>query len=327
MTVDIRRLTLSVSGLWALTLLHAQPTILITAAPAPGLTAPVNELLGLPSWASGPDCIWDFSAAVVTNTRQLQLAQPSSAPGANNFPFASVVGYADNMPPYTYMRVTNGQLRTLGVMTTAPRVYSDPLVTMVFPCTYNTTWTDSYAFPGEQGTRTYLADGYGTLIGPAGTLTDVLKVRSEYASLDTLVQGIAYTGIMVEDAFWRNGTPWPVANSYWNRVFADGQLIEEQRVGAAIAEIPASIEEAYEARMLHAWPNPSDGAVSLSLDHPGPWTINCFDALGREVLAIRVLGSADSLVPLDLADLAPGRYVLRLQNEQGAVFRAAVLRE
>jgi hypothetical protein len=327
MDKDMRRLTSSVSGILALALLHAQPTILITSAPAPGFTAPVNELFGLPLWESGPDRIWDFSTAVVTNTRQLQLAQPSFAPGASNFPFATVVAFADNMPPYTYSRVTNGQLRTVGVMTTAPRVYSDPLVTMVFPCTYNTTWTDSYAFPGEQGTRTYIADGYGTLIGPAGSLSDVLKVRSEYASLDTVVQGIAYTGLMVEDVFWRSGTPWPVANSYWNRVYAGGQLIEELRVGAAIAEIPASIEEVEDARTLHAWPNPTDGAVSLSLGGPGLWTISCTDALGREVMAVVVQGSATSPVELDLGRSAPGRYVLRAQHEQGAVFRAAVLRE
>jgi hypothetical protein len=44
-------------------------------------------------------------------------------------------------------------------------------------------------------------------------------------------------------------------------------------------------------------------------------------------MAVVVQGSATSPVELDLGRSAPGRYVLRAQHEQGAVFRAAVLRE
>lgn len=305
----------------------AQPVIQVSDAPAPGFTAPIHELFGLPPLDSGPNRVWDLTGAATMGVRQLQLAQPSTAPGASNFPLATVVANADNVQPYSFLRVANGELSTVGVMTTAPRVYSDPFVTMVFPCTYNTTWTDTYAFPGEQGTRTFLADGYGTLIGPAGSLTDVLKVRSEYVSLDTVVQGVAYTGQMVEDVFWRSGTPWPVAVSFWNRVFAGGQLIEELRVGSAIAELPSFIEGLDASRLLHLWPNPSDGLVSISLEHSGPWTITCIDALGREVLRTGSTGAGSSPLQLDLGWLAPGRYVVRVQDRQGALYHAAVLRE
>ena len=305
----------------------AQPTIMATDAPAPGFTAPIHELFGLPPLASGPNMVWDLTGAATMGVSQLQLAQPSTAPGANNFPLATVVAFADNVQPYNFLRVTTDQMSTQGVMTATPRIYSDPLVTMVFPCTYNTTWTDSYAFPGEQGTRTYLADGHGTLIGPAGSLTDVLKVRSEYVSLDTVVQGVAYTGQMVEDVFWRSGTPWPVAVSFWNRVFAGGQLIEELRVGSALAEIPSSVAGHGGSQGLHIWPNPGHGPVNMALEHPGPWSVSCVDAMGREVFATVVVGVGGHAVPFDPGPLASGRYLLRVWNGHGAVFHAPLLRE
>ena len=320
--------TLSLAIGLAPAMLVAQPIIEASNAPSPGFTAPFHELFGLPPLASGPNSVWDLTGATTTGTRQLQLAQPTSAPGASNFPFATVVAYADNIQPYSFLRVFNGQLQTLGVMTAVPRVYSDPLVSAVFPCTYNSTWTDSYAFPGEQGTRTYLADGYGTLIGPAGSLTDVLKVRSEYVSLDTVIQGTAYTGLMLEDVFWRSGIPWPVATSFWNRVYAGGQLIDEVRVGSVIGELPAAIGEwRDDSPVLQVWPNPSKGLLNLSLDQPGTWAVTCFDALGRNVFTLGVLGTPSSLVPVDLGPLAPGRYVLRVQHETGTLFHAAVVRE
>lgn len=328
MVIDIGRLTSIAFGLLVIGAIVAQPTILPTDAPAPGFTAPFNEVFGLPTMTSGPNRVWDFSAAAVTSTRQLQTAQPASAPGSTNFPGATVVSFADNVQPYSFLRVAGGQLLTLGVMTTAPRVYSNPLVTMVFPCTYNTTWTDPYAFPGEQGTRTYLADGYGTLIAPVGEITDVLKVRSEYTSLDTMIQGTSYTGIMVEDVFWRSGTPWPVATSFWNRLFAAGQLIDELRAGSVIAELPASSGSGLgENGGVRVWPNPSTGLVCIMLEHPGPWSVTCIDAIGREVLSVGPHFLSDHGLNVDLGALASGRYVLRLEGEHGAIRYTALQRE
>lgn len=319
---------IGIYGLLAFATVDAQPTIHLTDAPAPGFTAPFNEVFGLPAMSSGPDRVWNFSAAAVTNTRQLQTSQPSSAPGSLNFPGATVVTFADNVQPYSFLRVAGGQLLTLGVMTMAPQVYSNPLVTMVFPCTYNTSWTDSYAFPGEQGTRSYVADGYGTLIAPVGEITDVLKVRSEYTGLDTMIQGTSYIGLTVQDVFWRSGTPWPVATSFWNRLFVGGQLVEEVRGGSVIAELPASVGSVLGGNGgVRVWPNPSTGLVSIMLDHSGPWSVTCIDAIGREVLAVGPQFLSGQGLDVDLGALASGRYVLRLEGEHGAIRHAVVQRE
>lgn len=314
--MTIHRLPVSSAFLFA-SALAAQPVITTADAPAPGYSWTVLELANLPPLAAGANATWNLTSATIPGTRQLQLSQPSSAPGASNFPNATVVANADGGPPYNFLQTSSSELRTLGLMSPDANVYSDPLTTMVFPCSLGTSWTDTYANATEQGTRSYIADGYGTLIGPTGTLTDVLRVHSEYYTLDTVVDGIPYQAIMVEDAFWRPGTRWPVATSFWFRVFADGIIVQEQRVGSMLDIVSSTPDLPATNLDARAWPNPAGDQIQVQVAQGGWYEAIWSDATGR--MLAREHRRFDPAEPRTVAvPSAPnGLLILKLKDESG----------
>ncbi len=311
------RLSGAIVALLIGSVLFAQPVITASDAPAPGHAWTVFELANLPPLASGANATWNLSGAIITGTRQLQLAQPATAPGASNFPSATVVANANGGAPYNFLQATGTELRTLGVMTTSANVYTDPLITMVFPCSLGTSWSDTYASANDQGTRSYTADGYGTLIGPGGTLSNVLRVHSEYTTLDTVVSGVTYLGTMVEDAFWRPGTRWPVATSFWLRVFADGVIVQEQRVGSMLDIVSSVGESSRDELQVQAWPNPAVDQIHIASAQSGMHELSWLDLTGR-VLATEnrmLLAEQPSLV--HLPEGASNGLVLRITDASG----------
>jgi hypothetical protein len=297
--------------------LAAQPVITAADAPAPGNSWAVIELSNLPPLAAGTNATWNLSSATITGTRQLQLTQPSGAPGASNFPNATVVANADGESPYNFLQATGSELRTLGVVNTAPNIYSDPLITMVFPCSLGTSWTDTYANVLEQGTRSYTADAYGTLIGPSGTLTNVLRVHTEYFTLDTVVSGTPYQAIMIEDAFWRSGMCWPVATSFWFRVFAAGIMVQEQRVGSALVVMSSFPEDVTGVAGIRAWPNPARDQIQVQVAQGGWYGVMWSDALGRTIVRERHHFQTDEHCVVNVPFVPNGLLFLKLTSDSG----------
>ena len=250
-----------------------------------------------------------------------------TAPGASNFPSATAVAFADDVPPYTFIEVTGSEMRTLGRMTDDLLIYSDPLTTMVLPCTHGTTWTDTYANPEAQGERTYAADGYGTLVGPAGSFNDVLKVHTEYTSLDTILNGAHYEGLVVEDYFWRNGIGWPLVTSLRSIVFVDGQPIQETWGGSALALFFTDVQELSDISPARVWPNPTTGHITLSFFDPlrAVSHYSVYDAAGK-LLCQRALPLGKGTEELDLSSYGKGTYVIKCTDKEG-VYRQRVVVE
>lgn len=303
----------------------AQPVITATDAPAPGYAWNVLELANLPPLASGASATWNLTGATITGTRQLQLASPASAPGASNFPNATVVANADGGSPYNFLQTTSSELRTLGLMNPDANVYTDPLTTMVFPCSLGSSWSDSYANAADAGTRSYIADAYGTLIGPNGTLSNVLRIHSEYTTLDTVLAGVTYQGLMVEDAFWKAGTCWPVATSFWYRLFTNGVLAQEQRIGSVL-DITNSVGE-HGVKYISAavWPNPAQDQVQLEVDESGQYDLIWMNTAGQEVIREKRMLKAYTPSAEAIPALSNGPMLLRLLNRNGAIATVPVM--
>ena len=199
-------------------------------------------------------------------------------------------------------------MRTLGTMNPGPLIFSDPLTTMVLPCTYGTTWTDTYADPNAQGERTYTADGYGTLVGPGGSFSDVLKVHSEYTSLDTIINGVNYEGLVVQDVFWRSAIGWPLVTSIRSIVFVDGQPIQDTWVGSAVELFFTDVHELSAETTVQVWPNPSAGLFEFSSGHEYSFTV--FSSCGASIL----IGNSSVI---DLSSQPTGIYSAVISDGQG----------
>ena len=305
--------------------LYAQPILTAASGPAPGNSVILANLNDVPNLCTGPNCVWDLTAQATTTTAVVDLLAPSAVPESISFPTATVVAVSTGSPTKIFLRNGPYGLSRVGLHNGQPFVDTDPLELLVYPCTYLTTWTDTYASPMEQGTRTYLADGYGTLVGPAGTLTNVLKIHSEYSTGDTMVNGVHYTGVLFEDVFRHPSIPWPVANTFWDRLYADGQLINEQKVGSVINVLPVGILSQTTADLgLHATPNPVTDRVLLQYT-PGAKRISVFDATGRCVLVETTNGSTSYL--LDLSSLTSGGYSVVVVDSNGLADHTKLLKQ
>lgn len=294
--------------------LHAQPVLTAANGPAPGHTIAMAVVMDLPELNSGPNCLWDFTSTTQVLTTEVELVAPGTASGGTSFPSATVAAMANGNPNVNFLKLGPNGLETVGVYNGQTITYSDPLKTLVYPCTFQTTWADTYQTNTDQGSRSYLADAYGDLVCAAGTVEGVLRVRSVFLSSATVVGGVQHVDSIISDTYWSPAFPWPVATTTNVRSYANGQLTQEQHGGSVIAEFPSAVQETTTRHAIIVAPNPTSEMVKLTSSH-GLEEVQVLDATGRVVLHVPVAGR--SLVELPLLGLGSGGYMIRARDNRG----------
>jgi hypothetical protein len=148
----------------------------------------------------GADVIWDFSDFPSTGSSiDFTFIAPSST--AYDYAFLDAnIATDDGAGNYGYFNVTATSYAQNGFANASAIVhYDDPEILCVFPLTYGTTNTDDFHsefYSGvdfeRSGSNTMYADGYGTLILPTGTYTEVVRVKVVQYFSDEAI-GIPYT--------------------------------------------------------------------------------------------------------------------------------------
>ncbi|MBI4647400.1 MAG: T9SS type A sorting domain-containing protein [Bacteroidia bacterium] len=150
-------------------------------------TSTYYDTTGFNSGSGGANITWDYSNLIIDTTGSLShyYYDPATTPGSSNFPGA---GLADLTPvgQYTYSTYSSDSTTILGVwdasLNCATSLYSDPQK-LTCPFAFGNSMTDNYSGLGScgavniYGTRTYMYDGYGTLILPMATYTNVTRAK------------------------------------------------------------------------------------------------------------------------------------------------------
>ncbi|MBK9175641.1 MAG: T9SS type A sorting domain-containing protein [Flavobacteriales bacterium] len=172
-----------------------------------------------------------------------------------------------------------------------------------------------FSFTQKQ-TRYNEVDGWGTLYLPADTF-DVLRVKSTLERNDSIFisqfgQGFSF--------------PEPETVEYkWIALGMDGPVLQiNVNAGQATTarfyyqpdDITLSAPSSVESARLIVAPNPANESVMFQL--PGdPGVLTLHDAQGRQVRSLRV-GKGSAQLRISVTDLAPGAYLARLSNAEGA---------
>lgn len=161
------------------------------------LTAHVFTFSSLNPGNAGANQTWNFATTSSTQTNTLDVVLPGSTPAGSQFPNADLaVGFSGN---YEYIIANNNLYARNGVYSNGNIgvFYTNDETYVTYPFTYGSTSTDNFSanfYSGVQwyrtGTMNVNADGYGTIILPYGSISNVLRLAytetwSDVSSLGT----------------------------------------------------------------------------------------------------------------------------------------------
>lgn len=235
--------------------------------------------------SDGANQTWDFSSVTLLDMGDLDFTPAAGTPYAASYPSANwawaqtVTGFPTQ---YAYMNITTAVLQLIATdVPSDANPYSDPKDLLRFPLSLGQSFTDSYADLDGPASVTWSYTGHGTMITPLGTFSNIVKMVSSEGDL----------------LLWNTNPLHPM-------VIDDGSMVLVFGPGMVGIDEQAS-------RDLQVHPNPcSDNLVVQDAGIGAQWTIT--DTQGRTVR----MGSStiDTNLVLDVKDLLPGTYAIRIQG-------------
>ncbi|HEX2618439.1 MAG TPA: T9SS type A sorting domain-containing protein [Flavobacteriales bacterium] len=261
--------------------------------PAPGHTGSAN---------------WNYSSLTVVGEPYTENCEtPSSSVYAAYFPTATVrVGDS-------FMRCDATGLYFLGWGALHPLILDDPWHQFAFPCSYNTTWTDTFSGTDgmgytTSGTTTGLADATGALVMPYGTIPNVLRLR--VATTNTINDnGNISTDENVLYFYMKPGVHYPVVIANEDHTYVD--WLDQASVG--VDELLAH------SIGVDVFPNPAADAADVVYSATGErLQLTVVDIAGAVVMERTLTASVGiQREHLDVSSLAKGLYTIRITNANG----------
>jgi len=304
--------------------LAAQPTITGADAPAIGEQFTYNGdglFVSLPG--GGSDQTWDFSGSGGSLGNTLTVVAASAAMGAAAFPTADVALATSGFEEF--IGITSAGLEHMGQYTGSDNVvYTDPELYLPIPCVYGQTWNDDFGGQWGGGANTFtgtsnaMASGFGTLILPSITVTNVLRIDL----VQTRVESNGFTYVRSMNTFYRPGTGYFLASNESAELYITdpSTLISttEELTFLDATSIGIS-EDALATIGMELMPVPATDHVSITFGTSGATVLEVIDANGRMVItkAMGTFAPGIHRSNLDLAVLPAGLYTVRLTNEKG----------
>ncbi len=171
---------------------------------------------------SGINQTWNLSAIVGTTSFVTNVISTISAPGAANFPNATIAWDDLSSSATSFFTASATALQFYGQYDGTPLVYSDPLDLLHYPFSHTNMfidfWKSSYTNGSSNvhrsGIDTITADGYGALTTPVGTFTNVIRLHlvQSYKDSSYVNSSLVITNGNHDEYFWyKNGVHHPLA--------------------------------------------------------------------------------------------------------------------
>lgn len=281
----------------------------------------------------GANAVWDFSGSSFSGLEMVHTAMlPTSTPYAANYPDATMALHAEwfdgyEIEIYAYMSFDGGYTDhgefLLFDGDEYPGVYTDPLLFFTLPLTTTSSGEDTYISVDEYvggstitatGNHSWTVDGYGTLILPNATYTDVLRihaVQQEDLSID--IGGATIPSEASREEWWWVKADIPFPLLIFSLETEDGETEPGSKAALISFTGAVGIIDLERQQPLRVHPNPARDVLHLGLQEQGPVSYRVLDALGREVLQ----GSTTGGHTIDTANLQAGAYLVEIHGTKG----------
>lgn len=326
---------------------HAQPTITSADAFSVGdvLTYQGADTTGVDEGSTGMNQTWNFANLTNQGGPSSQtFVSPASTPFGASFPNATAA-LDDGGDTYVYYNVTSSQTDLLGIGSpTLLLPYSDPQKYFQYPFTYNTSFTDNIAatftlatYPATRtGFVSFLADGYGTLILPTGTVNNVLRIKYIQHDVDAVDYGGGNTITTTTD----------ITSYLWMTPGNNNALMSINYITTAVLSFSTStksvsyypgtintgLEDPYYAvNSPLLFPNPASDQATLSFGVPeaGSVKLTIMNASGQVIRAaqMNLPGGGNVSEKIMLEGLAAGTYFVSLDMENRHLFTRQLIKQ
>jgi hypothetical protein len=294
---------------------RAQPVITASQCPEPGDVCEYMEGVGSFVVPTGAMTIWDFSSFLFEPSDPEAYLAAEDAPGYSHFPEADLA--ETRFGDYWFYRTSPEALYWVGHYRPDVDVWATVLDThrvMVYPSTIGTSWTDVFEstvsdVPGTfTDTVTRTAVTYGTVIWPGQVVENVLV----FVRRDT----VDFGGGPIFLEFYRLVSPWSRCDVA--RVTlpydCDNPWLDPCAQVWVLQQPDLAIADHGMKEGLDLWPTPANDVLNVRANRPlTSWSM--LDATGRMVRSGGLV--QDTLIQMDVHDLTPGGYVLRLTTLDG----------
>ncbi len=300
------RITSILSGLFLLgpgSVLFAQPVIVNTMLPFPVGTvdSAYSAPASVPPGVGGAGVTWNISALVPTATGTISIVNPASTPYTATFPTATLCGLVTPVSgsvAYIYQRLSSTKWEKLANnysgIGTGQDYSPNPESYMMFPFSYTNTFTDTFQkTTSSANTVDVTYDGYGTLITPHATYTNVVRIYKYWSPGDY-------------DYNWYVTSPNIGLVAAYHAQTNQYTLIRH----AATTGLP----EANAHTKVQLYPNPFSLIAMMRIDDPNGLSgasVTITDAMGRIVRSLPV-NNSETIISGE--GLSAGLYFYSVQN-------------
>ena len=315
----------------------AQPTLDGSSAPAPGYTydfvvAPYLNLSGV-----GANQVWDASGAVTSGADNAVMLDLASSTAGNTFPMADVVVLSGGTESYIDVQadglyIIGSYIGNLLITST----YTDPYRYLIYPCQLGDAWNDTYdgsymynaVTYAQAGSGTFEATGYGTLVLPWGSISNVLRVDGTEIYSET-GGGNFYEYIGTFSYFYKPGLRYFLAKSTDASATLNGSPAGDQLVFTYMTENSVGLDEQEASSIgMEVFPNPADRTANVIFTADRALSMEVYDVDGRLCMQRALNGAGAGLFreSIDVSGLPAGMYsvIVHGRNGQRGVTRMIV---
>ena len=283
------------------------------------------DVASMTSGADGANQTWDFSMVTGTGPVVSTMVDASTLTQAASFPTANIGTIEPSSGSETYYITNSNEYSMAGNYNpgSTQDTYTDQREFVKFPITYLDVFNETFSGTQEQfasgvvwnrgGDITITASGYGDLILPYGTVSNVLKISVVTNYSDTwMTTTIDYIDSMV---LWYNAS----AQNYicsWDHFYFSGSLMASVGFYSDQATV-SSLEDFTPRHSISVFPNPAiNNVVNLFVDSDQSdlMSASIYDVSGKMVKQVSSLNNGTNTVPT--SDLTSGLYTVRFSIDQ-----------
>ena len=230
------------------------------------------DTTGVQPGEAGEDVNWNFSSISPTTAYQISVIEPAeSGDYYEAFPNSNICLHKTDIDGeiyYFYQTFTDSLHYQGHASSFVTGQYLNPEKQFNYPFSYQANFSDSlYAELADHykwGQSIVTADAYGTITTPAGVFNNVLRIKTEQHTLDTLYfMGsplIHYEYFITKYQWFSPDFHYPIMTIYWYNELTTGDIGKGVYY---LNETPTTITST-ENNNFNIYPNPSTGTFTIT---------------------------------------------------------------